>query len=133
MREHVIKQLRKSACVKGKQKTWISELNDDQLFEVFMRLRNEETAKSIAKYIQKAWGVLPKSSVHSISQGILKFQRRIAHLLLTPPSESTIHPEKEFASIPMTGQIDQQFAYPAIIECEANINEENLVTTIAAV
>ena len=101
MREYVIKQLRERSCVRGKQKTWISELADDQLYDLFLRLRNNETAKSIARHIQKAWGVLPESSVHSVSQGILKFKKRIAHLLLTPPSEN-------ISQAPTTGEeIDQ--------------------------
>ena len=88
MRKYVIKQLRQLSRVSGKQKTWVSQLSDDQLYEVFLRLRNRESAKSIARHVQKAWGVLPKSSIHSISQGILKFKRRIAHLLLDPPTET---------------------------------------------
>jgi len=88
MREHIIEQLRERASVKGKQKTWVADLSDDQLYELFLRLRNGETAKSIARYIQKKWKVNPRSSIHSVSQGILKFKKRIAHLLLTPPSNS---------------------------------------------
>jgi len=90
MRDYVIKQLRERTCVRGKQKTWISELSDDQLYELFQRLRNRESAKSIARYIQQAWGVLPESSVHSLSQGVLKFKKRIAHLLLTPQPEGSL-------------------------------------------
>jgi hypothetical protein len=87
MRDYLIKQLRKCSCVKGKQKTWVSELTDDQLYNLFLRIRNHESAKSIAQYIQKAWGISPKSTVHSISQGILKFKKRIAHLILDPPKD----------------------------------------------
>ncbi len=86
MKTYVIEKLRELTCVKGKQKTWIAALNDEQLYELFLRLRNRESAKSIARFIQKSWGVLPESSVHSISQGIGKFQKRIAQLLLTPPA-----------------------------------------------
>jgi hypothetical protein len=87
MRDHLIKQLRKHSSVKGKQKTWVSELSEDQLYGLFLRIRNQESAKSIAAYVQKAWGVNPKSTTHSISQGILKFKKRIAHLILTPPPD----------------------------------------------
>jgi pentatricopeptide repeat protein len=85
MREYIKKQLRERASVRGKQKTWISALSNDQLYELFQRLRNGESAKSIAQYIQKVWKVNPESTTHSLSQGVLKFKRRIAHLLLTPP------------------------------------------------
>ena len=91
MRNHLIKQLREYSSVKGKQRTWVSKLTDDQLYGLFLRLRNEESAKSIAQYIQQAWGVNPKSTIHSISQGILKFKKRIAHLLLSPSSTEIVN------------------------------------------
>ena len=84
MSEELLEQLRTLSCVRGKQKTWISELSDNQLLEVFQRLRNDETAKSIARHAQQAWGVSPTSRVHSISQGILKFKKRCSHLLTAP-------------------------------------------------
>ncbi len=86
MKAYLIEQLRELSHVRGKQKTWVAELTDEQLYELFLRLRNRESAKSIARFIQKSWGVLPESSIHSISQGIGKFQKRIAQLLLTPPA-----------------------------------------------
>lgn len=87
MREYILKQLRDCSCIRGKQRTWISDLTDDQLYDLFLRLRNGENAKSIARLIQTAWGVNPKSSVHSISQGVLKFKKRITHLLINPTFE----------------------------------------------
>ncbi len=90
MKNYIIEQLRKNTSVRGKQKTWVSELSDDQIYELFLRLRKDEPAKSIARYIQKAWNVNPDSSVHSISQGVLKYKKRITHLLLDPPSERTL-------------------------------------------
>ena len=89
MKDHFIKKLRDCSFVKNKMQTWVSELTDDQLYELFLRLRNEESAKSIAARVQKVWGIRPRSTIHSLSQGILKFKRRISHLLLTsPPSAS---------------------------------------------
>ncbi len=79
-----IEELRKKASVAGKERTWISGLTDDQIYEVFTRLKNGESAKSIAKHVREAWQINAQSSVHSISQGILKFSRRIAHLLINP-------------------------------------------------
>ena len=92
MREYIIEQLRERACVRGKQKTWVSDLRDEQLYDLFLRLRNGETSKSIARYIQQGLGVKSESSTHSVSQGILKFKRRIAHLLLSPQPERSSHP-----------------------------------------
>lgn len=100
MRNYIIKQLRKCSCVKGKQKTWVYELSDDQLYGLFLRIRNGESAKSIGQYIQKAWSINTKSTVHSVSQGILKFKKRIAHLILTPPKNDE-QPSPNFNYDPM--------------------------------
>jgi hypothetical protein len=62
----------------------VSGLTNEQLYEIFLRLRSGENAKSIAQFVQKAWAVNPESSVHSISQGLSKFKKRIAHLLIPP-------------------------------------------------
>jgi len=88
MKEYIIKQLRECSTVRGKQRTWVSELSDDQIYELYLRLRKSQSAKSIAKHIREAWGLSPDSSIHSISQGILKFKKRIAHRLLNPQPET---------------------------------------------
>lgn len=91
MKDFIIRQLAERASVPGKQQTWIStDLSDEQRYQLFLRLRNGESARAIAAHIQKAWGVLPDSSVHSIAQGITKFKKRIATLLL--PHTSIIAP-----------------------------------------
>lgn len=89
MKKYIIKQLRERASVKGKEKTWVSECSDEQLYQLFQKLRVGESAKSIAQYVQKAWKVNPKSTVHSISQGVLKFRKRIEDLLELGFTEQT--------------------------------------------
>lgn len=81
-KQNMVAQLRKFASVPGKQRTWVSELSDDHLYELFLKLRTGEGATSIGRHAQKAWKVNPRSSAHSMSQGVLKFKQRIAHLLL---------------------------------------------------
>lgn len=98
MKDHFIKKLRDCSFVKNKMQTWVSELTDDQLFELFLRLRNEESAKSIASRVQKVWGIRPRSTIHSLSQGILKFKRRISHLLLTSPPSASADGDSYFAA-----------------------------------
>jgi len=86
----------------------VSELSDDQLYGLFLRIRNHESAKSIGQYIQKAWGVNPKSTVHSISQGVLKFKKRIAHLILSPsPTDEHIPGEFEYDKIERMGSLEE--------------------------
>jgi hypothetical protein len=87
MNKIILEQLRNCCCIRNKQRTWIADLSDERLYQLFLRLRNGESCKAIARFIQNGWGVLPESSVHSLSQGILKFRKRIAHLLETPTIE----------------------------------------------
>lgn len=91
MDSNLLRQLRESASVRGKQKTWVSELSDEQLHELYVRLRNGEAAKSVARRIQQVWKIRGKSSVHSLSQGILKYKGRIDHLLASPAVDDNSH------------------------------------------
>ncbi len=104
MRDYIIGRLRELSTIKGKQKTWISDLSGDQLYEIFSRLRKQENAKSIAELCQNKWGINSEASIHSLYQGVLKFKKRIAHLLLDPPPETD-------PSNPFTGYNDD---YPKI-------------------
>ena len=90
MKNFIINELRKCSSIPGKQKTWVSELSDEQLYQLHKRLLNGEKAKSIARYVQKSWNVKPHSTVHSVSQGILKFKKRIALLLEESKSDAIL-------------------------------------------
>jgi len=76
MKNKMIKQLRSLSHIRKKQKTWIYELSDNQLYDLFEMIKRGDSAKQIAKNIKGFWGIKPKSSVHSLSQGILKFKDR---------------------------------------------------------
>ena len=89
MKRDIIEHLRRFSGVPGKERTWVSELDDNQLFELYLKIRNGESARGIARYVQKVWKVGCKASIHSVSQGILKFKQRISHLLLFPSASST--------------------------------------------
>ena len=80
-KSQVIQRLRELSNVKNKQPTWISFCSDEQLYELFLRLRNEESSRSIASFVQKAWKLPTGGDVHSLAQGISKFKRRIHDLL----------------------------------------------------
>lgn len=79
----LIQKLRECAVVPGKEETWIARLEDNKLMEIFARVKNGESAKSIARNIQQAWNI-KTSGVHALSQGILKFKRRCSHLVVSP-------------------------------------------------
>jgi len=80
----IVKTLRNRSFVDGKQKTWISELTDRQLWDIFIRLYNGESFTAIAKDIIKRRWIKSESSVKSISQGISKFKKRIDDILIFP-------------------------------------------------
>lgn len=80
-------QLRLCATKPGKVSTWIAKLDDEQLLFIFSALRNKESARNIARQIEKRWKINAASTVHSLGQGIVKFQKRIAHFLVFPLDE----------------------------------------------
>jgi hypothetical protein len=86
MDKEIIKSLRNRSFVKGKQKTFIFELTDKQLWQVFVKIKNGETNMAIARYLQEELGVMPESSTRSVSQAISKFKKRVGDisLFLTP-------------------------------------------------
>lgn len=86
MKDRIIQELKKCSCIKGKQRTWISELSDEQLYQIYLKIRTGEKAQSIARFCQEIWGINPDSTAHSISLGILKFKKRIDHLLIVVQS-----------------------------------------------
>jgi hypothetical protein len=88
MKKQIIKQLRSLSRVDNKEKTWISELSDDQLYNIYSKLRCGESLQAIAKHMKQVWKIKPSSSIHSLAQGIGKFQRRIFHLLMQSPNTS---------------------------------------------
>ncbi len=91
MKKLIIKESKGRACIKRKQRTWISEISGEQLYHLFERLRTGEPARSIARFVQETWRINPKSNVHSVSQGILKFKARVADLLELDAQEQTHH------------------------------------------
>jgi hypothetical protein len=84
MKNLIIKQLRERSSVKNKERTWLSRLSDERLYEVFLKLRAGESSRSIARHAQQMWRVNPASSIHSLSQGVTKFRRRISQLINPP-------------------------------------------------
>lgn len=139
MDSNLLRQLRESASVRGKQKTWVSELSNEQLHELFVRLRNGEAAKSIARHIQQVWKIHKKSSVHSLSQGILKYKGRIAHFLVTAAVEDSSHfsvPDDEFGDLEKLEHIahlqQERIKHMMEEEQETGIRNPNMSKEISA-
>jgi len=73
MDKEIVKVLRNRSLVDGKEKTWISELTDKQLWDITIKVINREPLTDIAKDIKKRGWIKSESSVRSISQGIYKY------------------------------------------------------------
>jgi DNA-binding transcriptional MerR regulator len=84
MIKYLVQQLRACARVKGKQKPAVDALTDEQLLEVFHRLRKGQNANEVGRYAQRAWNFMPGRSPHTVGQAIRKFEKRISHLILKP-------------------------------------------------
>ena len=82
MKKLIIKELRQLALVPNKQRTWVSELEDEKLYQLFLMLKNGSSARIIAKHVSEVWGINKESSIHSIAQGVQKFKKRVEHLLV---------------------------------------------------
>jgi hypothetical protein len=87
MKIFILRELRQRSAVAGKQRTWIADLSDDELWQIYLKLRAGESSRAVAKYIQERWKIKEKSETHSIAQGINKFRKRIADLLELQLSE----------------------------------------------
>jgi hypothetical protein len=89
MKNYIAQELRKRSVVVGKERTWISNLSDHELWQLYLKLRAGEPSRAVAKYIQERWKLKEKSQIHSIAQGITKFRKRIGDLLeLQLPEDS---------------------------------------------
>lgn len=95
MSKYLIQQIRACLCKPGKQEPAANKLTDEQLFEVFSRLRKGQNANEIARYAQRAWGFMADRSPHTVGQAIRKLQKRVSHLILEPSQ----------AEIPLTGPL----------------------------
>ena len=68
----------------------VSNLTDEQLFDVYLKIRNGDSSRSIAIYIQNALQIQTNSSTHSLAQVITTFKKLIIHLLIQMPEPSEI-------------------------------------------
>jgi hypothetical protein len=84
MDNEIIKSLRNRSFIKGKQKTWVSDLTDEQLWTIFVKIKNGETNTEIARHIQEKLGVMSESSMRSVAQAIGKFKKRVGDISLLP-------------------------------------------------
>ncbi len=67
-----LKKLREAAG----QGNWVSRLSDKNLSEVFHRFRMGQSARHIARVAKETWGVMPNSSIGSLSRALNRFKKK---------------------------------------------------------
>lgn len=77
----IMQRLREAAAPPGKRPSWLSQLNDKQLAEVFHRLKLGQPAYRIAKICKDEWGYMSKSSPKSLFRAIRAFKEAVLGLL----------------------------------------------------
>ena len=86
----IIKSLRKRSFIRGKQKTWISDLTDEQLWMIFTMIKKGETNMAIARHLKEKFGVMSESPTRSVSQAISKFKKRVSDISLLPTPKEIV-------------------------------------------
>lgn len=71
------KALREAVKRPGRKGTWLQHLSDNQLLEVYWRLKNGQAAQAITKIAQVDWGIQRKSSPKSLARSVLDFRDRV--------------------------------------------------------
>ena len=118
MSKYLIQQIRNCLCIPGKQKPRSDELTDQQLLEVFHRLRRGQNPNEIAIYAQRAWNFMQDRAEHTAGQAIRKLQKRIAHLILEPLE----------TEIPPTGSLSVTAVAPKGLQGHLPLNPASIYT-----
>lgn len=66
----ILKKLRGIVQPPTKRGTWLRHLNDEQLLEVYFRLKDKQSTYHICQMAQKQWKVMPKSDTRSLCRAV---------------------------------------------------------------
>jgi hypothetical protein len=69
--------MREAVSPAGKRGTWLKQLSNDQLSEIFHRLKMGQSCHRIAQHAQEVWGIQPKASAKSLSRAVRQFKHRM--------------------------------------------------------
>lgn len=94
----MIKRLREAASPPGKKGLWCQHLDDDQLFEVYTRLKKGQPVHQICRSIvRERWGLFRDMNPVAMGQGLKLFRERVFGLLdQTKPHPGKPEKTKEF-------------------------------------
>jgi len=90
MDRQILEELRARSLRPGKQKTWISGLDDSTLWRIFLLLKAGHSHRSVARELRAAGSV--EASEASIAAGVNKFAKRIADLLTRAAKDKPTRP-----------------------------------------
>jgi len=119
MSTYLIQEIRACLCKPGKQEPAANKLTDDQLLEVFNRLRKGQNPNEIGRYAQKAWGFMEGRNPHTVGQIIRTLQKRISHLTLGGSPSQTQAPGPVSDTV-----IPVKVTYEDIIEIQDRLSLE---------
>jgi hypothetical protein len=88
MNQQIISHIRRSILTTGKEKPFLYSLKDDELYNIYERLRNRESTRAIARYLITKLDL--NVSENSLAQAIAKVQKRISALLKGPVGNECI-------------------------------------------
>lgn len=131
MTKYLIETIRTCLRVPGKQEPAVNKLTDEQLFEVFNRLRKGQNPNEIGRYVQRAWGFMKDRSSHTVGQSIRLLQKRISHLILETP-QAEIPPTGPLAVVTVSpkGLRGHQRLYDEMLDRTLKLLEEERTTGI---
>jgi len=73
----LITNLREAVHPPGKKGTWLRLLNDNQLLQVYYRLKSGTAPFSVAKMVKHEWGLRKNSDVRSMTRAIAAFKKNV--------------------------------------------------------
>lgn len=72
-----IKELREAAAPPGKRPSWLNQLSDRRLAEVYLRLKDRQKVSHICRIVQNEWGIMRTSEVRSMARSLQNFKDKV--------------------------------------------------------
>lgn len=75
--DSLVKVLREIVSPPGKRGSWLRNLNDRQLCEVYWRLRDGQPAQKVTRFAQTDWGIQRQASTKSLARAVRDLRDKI--------------------------------------------------------
>jgi hypothetical protein len=90
----LITKLRDAVSPKGKKALWLRDLSNDQLLEIYGRMRLSNTFESIIEIVRDKWGVGLGLSYDGMYHGLKKFRERVVPEMTLVPKKGKLDPDE---------------------------------------